>query len=87
MSTRPAIDRTDHDFESEALVVRTDFSDDEAWWAAADLLNHPDEGGYEVRTHLVDDPAFAGASPDEVVLSTITGDPEPEVVFLADAAP
>lgn len=69
MSTRPAIDRTDHDFESEALVVRTDFSDDEARRATADLLNQP------------------RASPDEVVLSTIAGDPELGVMFLADAAP
>lgn len=39
-----------------------------------------------MRTHLVDDRAFAGASPDEVVLSALAGQPRLEVVFLADAA-
>ncbi|MFI0821066.1 DUF6924 domain-containing protein [Streptomyces sp. NPDC021098] len=83
--TRPAIDRTGYDFESDALVVRTDYSDDAAWRAVVDLLDQPDGQG-EVRTHVVDDRAFSGASPDEVVLSTLAGDPGLEVVYLADAA-
>ncbi|MGW7487233.1 DUF6924 domain-containing protein [Streptomyces sp. NPDC054786] len=83
--TRPVIDRTDRDFEGEALVVRTDFSDDEEWRAVVELL-HQHDGEREVRTHVVDDRAFAEARPDEVVLSTIAGDPGLEVVFLADAA-
>ncbi|MFE6172280.1 DUF6924 domain-containing protein [Streptomyces sp. NPDC056464] len=81
---RPIIDRSGHDFEGEALVVRTDYSDDGAWAAVVELLNQPD-GEFEVRTHLVDDRAFAGASPEEVVLSTLGGDPDLEVVYLADA--
>ncbi|WP_327392803.1 hypothetical protein OG533_24205 [Streptomyces sp. NBC_01186] len=85
VTTRPTIDRTDHDSEAEAVVVRTDHSDDKAWRAVVDLLNQPD-GEFEVRTHLVDDRAFAGASPDEVVLSALAGQPRLEVVFLADAA-
>nr|WSZ19526.1 hypothetical protein OH837_42580 [Streptomyces canus] len=85
VKTRPTIDRIRHDFESEALVVRTDYSDDEAWRAVVDLLDQPNENGFEVRTHVVDDRVFAGASPEEVVLSTVAGDPGLEVVFLADA--
>lgn len=81
----PAIDFTHHDFESEALVVRTDFSDDEAWRTVVGLLNKPDERGWEVRTYLVDDRAFAGAGPDDV-LSAAAAEPALEVVFLADAA-
>lgn len=83
--TRPTINRTGYDFESDALVVRTDYSDDEAWRAVVDLLNQPD-GQSEVGTHVVDDRAFSGASPDEVVLSTLAGEPGLEAVFLADAA-
>jgi hypothetical protein len=81
---RPRIDRAGHDFETEALVVRTDYSDDEAWQAVVDLLNQPNDG-FPVRTHVVDDPAFAGASADEVKLSTMDADAGLEVVFLADA--
>ncbi|MBU3868286.1 hypothetical protein KN815_30835 [Streptomyces sp. 4503] len=81
----PAIDFTHHDFESEALVVRTDYSDEAAWRTVVDLLNQPDDNGFEVRTFLVDDRAFAGASPDDVI-SAAAAEPALEVVFLADAA-
>ncbi|MBL1111305.1 hypothetical protein JK364_02590 [Streptomyces sp. 110] len=84
-SMLPAIDFTRHDFESEALVIRTDHSDDEAWRAVVDLLGQPDQNGFEVRTYLVDNRAFAGASPDDV-LSAAAAEPALEVVFLADAA-
>lgn len=82
---RPVINRAERDFESEALVVRTDHSDDKAWRAVVSLLDQSDDE-YEVRNHLVDDRGYAGASPDEVVLSAAAADPRLEVVFLADAA-
>ncbi|MFG2793790.1 DUF6924 domain-containing protein [Streptomyces sp. NPDC048419] len=81
---RPTIDRAGHDFETEALVVRTDYSDDAAWRAVVALLDQPD-GEFDVRNHLVDDRGYAGASPDDVVLSVMAADPRLEVVFLADA--
>ncbi|WP_432011251.1 DUF6924 domain-containing protein [Streptomyces cucumeris] len=83
--TRPAISRVGRDFETEALVVRTDHSDDEAWRSVLALLSRP-EGELEVHTQIVDDRAFSGAGPDEVALSTLAGDQGLEVVFLADAA-
>ncbi|MBQ0849430.1 hypothetical protein J8N05_14590 [Streptomyces sp. BH-SS-21] len=83
--TRPVISRDGADFESDALVVRTDYSDDEAWRSVVDLLNRPVDGN-EIQTHLVDDPAFEGADPGEVVLSALAGDARLQVVFLADAA-
>lgn len=82
---RPIINRAGRDFESEALVVRTDHSDDETWRAVAALLDQPHDE-FEVCNHLVDDRGYAGASPDEVVLSAMAADPRLEVVFLADAA-
>jgi hypothetical protein len=82
---RPVINRAGHDFETEALVIRTDYSDDEAWRVVLALLDQSD-GEFEVRHHLVDDRAYAGASPDEMALCAVAADPGLEVVFLADAA-
>ncbi|MES4891289.1 hypothetical protein [Streptomyces sp. NPDC096012] len=48
---RPVINRARHDFETEALVICTDYSDDEAWRAVVALLDQSD-GGFEVRHHL-----------------------------------
>ncbi|WP_432251188.1 DUF6924 domain-containing protein [Streptomyces sp. HNM1019] len=85
-SMLPATDSTHRDFESEALVVRTDHSDAEAWRAVVDLLDQPDRNGFEVRTFLVDNPLFTGASPDDVLSAVAASEPALEVVFLADAA-
>lgn len=49
-----------------ALVVRTDFSDDEAW----DRICHEVEtpvGKFRARVSFVDDRAFEGLTPDEVL--------------------
>jgi uncharacterized protein DUF6924 len=81
---RPVIDRTGHDFESESLVFRTDFTNDEAWRVVVDLLIQAQEE-FETRTHIVDDRAFEGASPEEVRLSTVASDPRLQVAFMADA--
>ncbi|WP_372455532.1 DUF6924 domain-containing protein [Streptomyces rhizosphaericus] len=49
------------------------------------MLGQPDQNGFEVRTYLVDNRAFAGASPDDV-LSAAAAESGLEVVFLADTA-
>lgn len=36
---RPVINRAGHDFETAALVICTDYSDDEAWRAVVALLD------------------------------------------------
>jgi len=82
---KPIINRAGRDFESEALVIRTDYSNDAAWRAVVELLDHP-HTEFEVRNHLVDDRAYAGASPEEVAGFALAADPGLEVVFLADAA-
>jgi hypothetical protein len=83
---RPEIIRTD-DNEFDALVVHTDFSDDAAWRVVTDLLNQPhgDDGEFDSTNQFIDDPAFAAASPDEVLLAA-ANDPLLSVLFLADAA-
>jgi hypothetical protein len=80
------IDRSGAD-EFDALVVRVDRSDDAAWRAVTALLAERSggEGGWEPSTHLVDDPAYEGATVDEV-LAAAAGDEMLSVLFVADTA-
>ncbi|MFG2525627.1 DUF6924 domain-containing protein [Streptomyces sp. NPDC048527] len=83
MPNRPPVDLSD-DTEWDALVIRTDFSDDPAWQHITTVLQQEswtDES--EASCHFVDDLGWAGAEADEV-LAVLPEDP-PEVVFLADA--
>lgn len=68
-----------------AVVVRTDYGDDQAWRAVRAALAEPwgDEGQYEGRPHLVDDPRWSEATSDDVV-AALRGNQEVSVVFLAD---
>ncbi|MFF4903146.1 DUF6924 domain-containing protein [Streptomyces sp. NPDC001068] len=72
--------------ESAALVIRTDFGDEEAWQAVLAELLKPwdfDDGEVDPYLHIVDDPAWAGAMADEV-LASLSGDEELSIVYLAD---
>ncbi|MEV7521372.1 hypothetical protein [Streptomyces sp. NPDC091371] len=71
--------------EFAALVIRTDYGEEAAWRALVEELIRPwgREGEYEADVHLVDDPAWADATPDEV-LAAVGRDEELSVVFLAD---
>jgi hypothetical protein len=82
MPDRPPIDLSDDD-EWDALVIRTDYSNDAAWQLVATGLQQPWTDDMEASCHFVDDPGWAGADADEV-LAVLPEDP-PEVVFLADA--
>jgi hypothetical protein len=81
---RPAIDRSAV-CGYDALIVRTDFSDDAAWRAVANDLTAPsgEDPRFEPSPHLIDDPAFAGATVDEV-LALVAGDDYLPLIFLAD---
>ncbi|WP_261717272.1 hypothetical protein [Streptomyces sp. FZ201] len=81
MGALPAI--TGHD-GFDALVVRTDYSDDQAWQDVAAALTEPwaDEPD-EACVYFVNDPVWAGASVDDV-LTAVRGDSDLAVVFLAD---
>ncbi|MEU8542223.1 hypothetical protein AB0C52_19905 [Streptomyces sp. NPDC048717] len=53
-----------------ALIVRTDYSDDQAWEAVpAESRKLPEKWGddYESYLHIIDDPAWAGVTPDRVL--------------------
>ncbi|MFG2570906.1 DUF6924 domain-containing protein [Streptomyces sp. NPDC048567] len=68
----------------DALVIRTDFSDDEAWNAVVGELQRPwgPSGEFAAAVQLVDAPAWSGATADEVLAALV--DEDLVVVFLAD---
>ena len=83
MTGVPAVTRRD---EFAALVVRTDYDDDQAWRDTVAALMEPwGDRPYEARVHLVDDQAWAGATVDDV-LTAVRADEDLAVVFLADRA-
>ncbi|WP_043259278.1 DUF6924 domain-containing protein [Streptomyces hokutonensis] len=69
--------------EFDALIVRTDYLDDQVWQDAAALLEPWGDGQYEANVHFINDPVWAGATVDEV-LTAVRGDDDLAVVFLAD---
>lgn len=79
---RPSIDLSD-DTEWDALVIRTDYSDDAAWQLVTTGLQRPWTDEFEASSHVVDDPGWDGAEADEVL--AVLPEDAPEVVFLADA--
>jgi hypothetical protein len=81
MRALPAVTGRD---EFDALVVRTDHHDDRAWQDVVAALREPyGDGRFEARVHFVDDPAWDGATTDEV-LAAVRADEDLAVVFLAD---
>ncbi|MFJ2832271.1 DUF6924 domain-containing protein [Streptomyces sp. NPDC087263] len=67
-----------------ALVIRTDFGDAAAWRAVCEELSRPwGDGDYEPAVHIIDDPAWAGATADDVI-AAVSADKDLSVVFLAD---
>ncbi|MEV0537253.1 hypothetical protein [Kitasatospora sp. NPDC050463] len=72
--------------EFAALIIRTDYDDETAWWAMVAKVSRPWGSGseYEADVHLVDDPAWVGATP-EAVLTALRSDEELSVVFVADS--
>ncbi|WP_084468520.1 DUF6924 domain-containing protein [Nocardiopsis trehalosi] len=67
-------------------IVRTDFGDDAAWAALLDAVYRPGDPGpiedYADYFDAVDDPAFASATPEQVLAVLNEAD---DVVLLADA--
>jgi hypothetical protein len=78
--------------ETDKLVVRTDFGDDQAWQAvlAAGLQSWGDDGddeeGFESTTYAVDDPSLAGWSVDQVREAVVVQDADLPVLFIRHAS-
>ncbi|MFF3446982.1 DUF6924 domain-containing protein [Streptomyces sp. NPDC002667] len=67
-----------------ALIIRTDYGDEQAWAAVkAELLRPWGDGDYEPYVHIADDPKWAGCTSAQI-LSAASTDEELSVVFLAD---
>ncbi|MFV5996116.1 DUF6924 domain-containing protein [Streptomyces sp. NPDC056231] len=71
--------------EFAALIIRTDYNDETTWQAVATGLTQSwgEKGEFEAHVHLIDDPAWADATPDEV-LTAVRRDENLSVVFVAD---
>ncbi|WP_405629678.1 hypothetical protein OG933_29365 [Streptomyces sp. NBC_00016] len=70
--------------EFDALVVRTDYHDEQLWQRVSAALMEPWGGEqHEARVQFVNDPVWAGATVDEV-LTAVCADENLPVVFLAD---
>ncbi|MFC7794840.1 DUF6924 domain-containing protein [Streptomyces cinereoruber] len=68
----------------DALVVRTDFSDDESWTAVVGELRRPWglDGEFPARVRVVDARAWSGATADGV-LAAVDDDAYLDPVFVA----
>lgn len=67
-----------------ALIIRTDYSDEQAWTAVqAELMKSWGDGDFEPYVHIADDPKWAGCTSAQIV-SAALADEELSVVFLAD---
>ena len=74
---------TGHD-EFDALVVRTDYRDDQAWQDVVAALMEPwGDRQYEAQVHFINDPAWVESTIDEV-LTAVSSDENLSVVFIAD---
>jgi uncharacterized protein DUF6924 len=70
---------------TEALVIRTDVSDDAAWIAIQRTIQKPvGEEGFLAYVHFVDDRAYDGASPDDLLPLLIEGRPRRYFAIIAD---
>jgi hypothetical protein len=69
--------------ENVSLLIRTDFSDDEAWVEVTTAAQAAEPiGGFVADLTLVEDPAWEGLAGDKL-LETI-GEPPPFYVFVVD---
>lgn len=65
----------------QALVIRTDFSDDSAWNAVVSAIRQPVDGFY-AYVELVDDPAFRDLTVEQLV--TLRDDLSKSYTIVAD---
>ncbi|MFF2996633.1 DUF6924 domain-containing protein [Streptomyces sp. NPDC057950] len=67
-----------------ALIIRTDYSDEQAWAAVrAELMRSWGDGDFEPYVHIADDPKWAGCTSAQI-LAAVSADEELSAVFLAD---
>ena len=50
-----------------SLLLRTDFSDDAAWYALCDAVQAPSNEGFQARVDAISDPAYDGLTVERLV--------------------
>ena len=73
--------------ELSPLVIRTDFTDEEAWNRVLEELHEP-WAGNEAAPYLISEPAYDRVPADRIIKAVLAAIPElelPGVVFIADA--
>jgi hypothetical protein len=69
----------------DALLIRTDFSDEARWLAVVNTTTRENSDGFVANLTVVDDPTWAGASVQDVI-SAHAGHKERVVAFVFDTA-
>ena len=68
-----------------SLLVRTDFTSDDAWQRVADEATRENEDGFRAYAEPVSDPAFDGASWETVKAAVPANSSGASVLFIADS--
>lgn len=68
-----------------SLLVRTDFTSDDAWRGVRDQASRENEEGFRAYLELVSDPAFDGAGWEEVKAAVPANENGASVLFIADS--
>src|SRR5262245_15277126 len=66
-----------------SLVLRTDFSDDAAWDAICVAIQEPNEEGFKAYVDCISEPAYAGLTVEQLVVSAPKGG-DHRFAFLVD---
>jgi hypothetical protein len=69
-----------------ALVIRTDFSDQEAWDAIGAAILQLTEEGFGAQVEFVDDAGYRGATKDQLLDLVPEGEERPFFLMIVDAA-
>ena len=68
-----------------SLLVRTDFTSDDAWHQVSDQAQRESEDGFRAYAEPVSDPAFDGATWEAVKAAVPANDHGASVLFVADS--
>ena len=70
---------------NSSLLVRTDFTSDDAWHELSDETQQENEDGFRAYVEPVSDPAFDGVAWQEVKAAASANDDGAAVLFIADS--
>jgi len=70
---------------NSSLLVRTDFTSDDAWQEVSDEAQRENEDGFRAYIEPVSDPAFGRATCEAVKAAVLASDHGTSVLFIADS--